>query len=215
MRIRGSYARRGARRVIGTIFAVLVLGFGGCTGTGTDSTETATASSSAAAYTFITLNEVQSAVTTGYIVSDFVELYNSSDESFTFAAGEWYITDSDGAPTHVFYIPSGTVIAAKGYLVLLPDGVDSSDTTATLPSSYLANADGTNTDGYTNAAFGLGKSDSVSLYYTGSLNTTPTTAVDSTTWTAKVATRSRKPDGGDWSSSDACTPTPGATNGSE
>jgi hypothetical protein len=169
-----------------------------------DSTTTVTP----AAYTDIVINEIQSNATTGYLSCDFVELYNNSSQSYTFTKGEWYITDSTGSASALFYIPGDTVIAGKGYLVLLPDVTDL--TTVTSPSpptgSLACVADGTNIN------FGLGKSDAVYLYYTGSKNSTPTVAVDSSVWTAHVATRVRSPDGGSWSSTDAHTPTPGATN---
>ena len=66
-----------------------------------------------------------------------------------------------------------------------------------------------------NTNFGLGKSDSINLFYKGSSNSTPDVAVDSSIWTAHVTTRVRIPDGGNWNAGDLHTPTPGATNGTK
>lgn len=161
-------------------------------------------------YTNIVINEIQSKATDGYITCDFVELYNKSDSAYTFKSGEWYLTDSGGAPDHVLYIPGGTTISAKGFLVLLPDVTNESDLTlAGAPSNsiFCGEAD---EGSLTCAGFGLGAADSVSLYYTGSGNSV---IADSSAWTSHVTNRVRYPDGGDWdTTNDGHTPTPGAAN---
>ncbi|HPI88453.1 MAG TPA: lamin tail domain-containing protein [Spirochaetota bacterium] len=162
--------------------------------------------SGSASYTNIVINEVQSTDTDGFLESDFVELYNTSKKSYTFSEGEWYLTDSDGIAEHVFYIPGGTVIAGRSYLVLL---TDETTVPADAPEGSIACVD----DG-TNDSFGLGSDDGVYLYYTGTSDSTAT-LVDSTQWDSHVSTRARKPDGGDWDASDTHTPTPGESNDGE
>ena len=153
----------------------------------------------------IVINEVQSNPTDTYFSLDFVELYNSSGTNYTFTGGEWYITDSAGAGDHIFYIPGGTIIPANGYVVMLPDvNALPSDAPA---GSIACVADGTNSD-----PFGLGSSDSVYLFFTGSANLWPGIPVDSTSWTSHVKTRVRIPDGGAWDTEDVHNPTPGTTN---
>lgn len=167
---------------------------------------TTTDGSAVATWADIVLNEVQSQETTGTLATDFVELYNRSPAPFTFAAGEWKITDSD--PTHVLYIPGGTTIAGRGFLVLLTDEATVPTTAPLPPAGALAcTQDGTNS-----APFGLGGTDAVSLYFTGAQNPSPGTAVDATSWATHVKTRARFPDGDAWSNSDVRTPTPGAKN---
>lgn len=174
-----------------------------------DKSTDSTVVKASALYTDIVINEIQSNATTGYISEDFVELYNTSESLYTFTANEWYITDSDGAPAHIFYIPGNTVIQGHGYLVLLNDVTDMTFITDTPAGSIYCVADGINKN------FGLGKTDSINLFYTGSSNSTPDVAVDSSSWSGThVTTRSRIPDGGSWDSSDSHTPTPGSTNGS-
>jgi len=187
-----------------SIFLFLITFLMSCNQTDTND-NASTASSSYVSN--ILINEVQSNATTGYITCDFVELYNTSNSSYTFPSKEWYITDSNGASEHIFYIPANTVISAKGFLVLLPDVTADANIPSSAPTGSICCTD----DG-TNIAFGLGKADSVSLFYTGSSNPNPATAVDSTSWTAHVATRARISDGGSLDSSDAHTPTPGAAN---
>lgn len=157
----------------------------------------------------IIINEVQSTASglANTLESDFVELYNSGASTYTFDEKEWYITDSDGASEHIFYIPDGTQIDPGAYLVLLPN-------VEALPLPDYAPLDSIICNGDNDSSFGLSSSDGVYLYYVGSLNANPTVPVDSTTWTSHVSTRSRVPDGGSWSSTDDRTPTPGVTNGS-
>lgn len=171
----------------------------------------------AAAYTDIVINEVQSSATSGYLSADFVELYNNSTAAYTFASGEWYISDSVVADR--FYIPAGTTIAGNGYLVLLPDVTDLA--TVTSPSPPTGSIAFTAYDDTYKASFGLGKTDAVYLYYIGSDNSAPTTAVDSASWSGThVMTRERYPDGDSWllatdgsgDYDDVNTPTPGAAN---
>lgn len=156
----------------------------------------------AASYVAIRINEVQSKATEGYPSYDFVELYNASSGSFTFAAGAWRLTDSDAS--HTFSIPGGTTLAGGRYLVLLPD-------TEVLPDAGVP--DGTLVcvqDGTNSEPFGLGSTDGVSLYFTGADD--PETPVDATSWEAHVQARARVPDGGDWATTDDQIPTPGASN---
>lgn len=166
---------------------------------------TEASSTGTALYTDIVINEVQSQATSGYLASDFIELYNRSASAYTFAAGEWYVSDSSAS--HVFYVPGGTTITGGGYLVLLPNETALPTSTPLPPAgSLVCEQDGTNSE-----AFGLGSEDAVSLYFVGAENPSPTTAVDATTWTAHVAARARVPDGDAWSDTDNHVPTPGAS----
>ncbi len=169
-------------------------------------TENKPASSAAADYTNIVINEIQSSATAGYISEDFVELYNTSDCSYTFNTDEWYLTDSDGDPVHILYIPGGTEIKGHGYLVILTDVTDMTNITDAPEGSIYSVADGVN------IRFSLVKSCSISLFYTGSGNPSPNVAADSSIWTEHVSSRARIPDGGEWDPNDMHTPTPGASN---
>ncbi len=157
-----------------------------------------------ARYIDIVINEVQSNDTEGFLASDFVELYNRAATAFSFAAGEWYLTDAEGYPDHVFFIPGGTTIGGGGYLVLL---TDETRLPADAPAGSLVCLENGG-----DSAFGLGKSDSVALFYLGADNPDPAAPLDSVSWTAHVKTRARLPDGGQWAASDANKPTPGAAN---
>src|SRR5690606_6650315 len=48
---------------------------------------------------------------------DYVEIYNKSEQPYTFAAGEWSLKDTGNNPMP---IPGGTEIPAKGHIILLP-----------------------------------------------------------------------------------------------
>jgi hypothetical protein len=143
-------------------------------GTGTDSA--------------LVINEVRS---TGDF--DYIELYNTTDSDYTVSGTDWTVLDSDDTHTPVT-IPDGTVIAAHGFLVIMPD---TSTPVDGAPEAILA-AEG--------ADFGLGKGDTARLFYQGNM-------VDSYTITDGVHANSagRLPDGGAWSSTDLFA-TPGESN---
>ncbi|WP_369856248.1 choice-of-anchor I family protein [Candidatus Thalassolituus haligoni] len=124
---------------------------------------------------------------------DFVELYNSADAEFTFSGTDWTLLDSDDGHTPVT-IPDGTVIAAKGFLVIMPNETTQVDGA---PAAIVAAAD---------QDFGLGKGDTIRLFYQGNL-------ADEYTVTADTHANSagRLPDGGDWATGDIYA-TPGETN---
>ena len=98
----------------------------------------------------IVINEVVSKGRTD-IDFDYVELYNKSSEPYTFAEGEWTLTDSEnpGMP-----IPGGTTIPGKGFLVLLPDLAKGSTLPANAPANAILNSAGT---------FGIGKNEHIML----------------------------------------------------
>ena len=98
----------------------------------------------------IVINEVVSKGRTD-IDFDYVELYNKSSEPYTFAEGEWTLTDSEnpGMP-----IPGGTTIPGKGFLVLLPDLAKGSTLPANAPANAILN---------TAETFGIGKNEHIML----------------------------------------------------
>jgi hypothetical protein len=121
----------------------------------------------------IVINEVNSQG------DDFVEFYNLGSEPVD--VGGWKFTDND--ETHVYVIPSATVIEAGSILLIEGEG----------------------SGGALSLPFGLGSGDSAILY-------TPfDQVVDQHSWTAHVASTSRCPDGTGVFLAPT-TPSPGANN---
>ena len=127
---------------------------------------------------------------------DYVELYNTSDEPFLFHEGSW--TLEDAAKGDSFLIPKGTVLPAKGFLVIYPDLLRLPLSAAGLGLTF-ASSEGDR--------FGLGSSDSVYLRYRGAI-------VDHLTWSVHVTSAGRVPDGADRWVMDIFM-SPGRSNGSK
>lgn len=132
-----------------------------------------------ASATDIVINEVVSKGRSD-IDFDYVELYNKSSEPYTFAEGEWALSDSEnpGMP-----IPGGISIPGKGFLVLLPDSAAGSTLPTNAPADVVLN----------NAAtFGIGKNETIKLSRLGAI-------VDQVSHgDFHVNANGRLPDGGDW-----------------
>ncbi len=124
---------------------------------------------------------------------DFVELYNTGLTDYTFNESEWIIKDSDD--THVFAIQGGTTIASGGHLLILPDSTLRPEA---VPSDALIAESGSD--------FGLGKGDSVRLFYNNTL-------IHDYTWPAgtHATSNGRVPDA-NATFSETITPTPGLMN---
>lgn len=129
--------------------------------------------------TDIVLNEIVSSGRAD-INFDYVEIYNKSEQPYTFAAGEWSLTDTGNKPMP---IPGGTEIPAKGHIILLPDLVTSANLPANTPANAIRNSAET---------FGIGKSETITLLYKGEQR-------DQIAYgDLHVNAFGRLPDGGDW-----------------
>lgn len=152
-------------------------------------------SSSSAAAPQIVLNEMRSDGG-GY---DYIELYNAGNTDYTFAAGEWAVNDIKGFSEDKvpgIAIPAGTVITAKGFLLI---AVDQTTIPFGAPASTLVG--GAN-------EFGLGKGDTAVLVYKNEI-------LEQKKWNdgTHVNTFGRLPDGGEWHvQTEALVATPGANN---
>jgi len=144
----------------------------------------------------IVINELRS-TGGGY---DYIELYNTSDEAFTFDAN-WAVNDIKGFSEDKepgVKIPQGTVIEAGGFLVI---AVDQTSVPFDAPAGTIAASEG-DTD------FGLGKGDTALLVHNNEI-------VQSINYNdgSHVETWGRLPDGGAWHSQDeALEATPGSAN---
>lgn len=130
--------------------------------------------------TDIVINEIVSSGRAD-ISFDYVEVYNKSEQAYTFAVGEWTLTDSGNKPMP---IPGGTEIPAKGHIVLLTDLAVGTTLPANAPATAILNG-GAET-------FGLGKKETITLFYKGDLR-------DQITYgDFHVNAYGRLPDGGNW-----------------
>ncbi|MBB1504331.1 lamin tail domain-containing protein [Pseudoalteromonas sp. SG41-1] len=145
----------------------------------------------------VVINEVRSNEG-GY---DFIELFNNSEQAFTFSEANWAVNDLKGFEIDKepgIKIPQGTTIAAGGFLVI---ATDQTSIPFDAPTDTLVATAG-DTD------FGLGKGDTALLVHNNQI-------VDSAHWSdgSHVSTWGRLPDGGNWHTQDeALAPTPGAAN---
>ena len=115
---------------------------------GTRGTNMGRADSTAMAVGSVVINEIMYHAPTGMDSKDWIELYNS--QSVDQDISDWIIKDEDGF--HGFFIPSGTIIPAKGYWILCGD-------TAAFKQSY------TNVNTFSgNIPFGFGGQDQVRLF---------------------------------------------------
>ncbi|MHB0755468.1 CotH kinase family protein [Polaribacter sp. M15] len=96
----------------------------------------------------LVINEINYKSNDAFNADDWVEIYNPN--TFTVDISNWLFKDDDD--THVFTIPSGTTISAKGFLIVVKD---ISDFTAVYPKvkNFVGAFD-----------FGLGTSDAVRLF---------------------------------------------------
>lgn len=143
------------------------------------SVESSTASSVASSTPApqILLNELRSDGG-GY---DYIELYNAGNTDYTFAAGEWTLTDTGNKPMP---IPGGTLIPAKGHIILLTDLAVGANLPANAPAAAILNG-GADT-------FGIGKDETITLFYKGEVR-------DQISYgDFHVNAYGRLPDGGDW-----------------
>lgn len=152
-------------------------------------------SSSSAAAPQIMLNEMRSDGG-GY---DYIELYNAGNTDYTFAAGEWAVNDIKGFSEDKvpgIAIPAGTVITAKGFLLIAVD-----QTTVPFGAPVTTLVGGTNT-------FGLGKGDTAVLVYKNEI-------LEQKKWDdgTHVNAFGRLPDGADWHvQTEALEASPGVSN---
>ena len=105
--------------------------------------------------TDIVINEIVSSGRAD-INFDYVEIYNKGEQPYTFAAGEWTLTDTGNKPMP---IPGGTQIPAKGRIILLTDLAVGANLPANAPAGAILNG-GTET-------FGIGKKETITLFYKG------------------------------------------------
>ena len=98
----------------------------------------------------IVINEINYKSNDNFNADDWVELYNPNN--FSVNVSNWQLKDDDD--THVYNIPDGNVIAAKGFLILVKDASDFSDVYPEI-TNFVGDFD-----------FGLGTSDSVRLFNT-------------------------------------------------
>ena len=132
---------------------------------------------------------------------DYIELYNNSDEAFTFADASWAVNDLKGFEVDLepgIKIPQGTTIAAGGFLLI---ATDQTSVPFDAPATTLVAKEG-DTD------FGLGKGDTALLVHNNNI-------VDSAHWNdgSHVSTWGRLPDGGQWhSQEEPLEATPGTAN---
>ena len=105
--------------------------------------------------TDIVINEIVSS-SRADINFDYVEIYNKADQAYTFAAGEWTLTDTGNKPMP---IPGDTTIPAKGHIILLTDLAVGANLPANAPANAILNG-GAET-------FGIGKNETITLFYKG------------------------------------------------
>lgn len=130
--------------------------------------------------TDIVINEIVSSGRAD-INFDYVEIYNKGEQAYTFAAGEWTLTDTGNKPMP---IPGGTEIPAKGHIILLTDLAAGANLPANAPAGAILNS-GTET-------FGIGKKETITLFYKGELR-------DQISYgDFHVNAFGRLPDGGSW-----------------
>lgn len=130
---------------------------------------------------------------------DYIEIYNAGNTDYTFAANEWAVNDlkgfsEDKVPGVV--IPAGTVITARGFLLV---AVDQTTVPFGAPTNTLVGGAG---------EFGLGRGDTALLTYKGDI-------IDEKGWVAgsHVNTFGRLPDGGEWhDQTEPLVATPGTIN---
>lgn len=131
--------------------------------------------------TDIVINEIVSSGRAD-INFDYVEIYNKGEKPYTFAAGEWTLTDTGN---NSMPIPGGTEIPAKGHIVLLTDLPVGSNMPANAPAKSFLNAGA-------GGAFGIGKKETITLFYKGEQR-------DRITYgDFHVNAFGRLPDGGEW-----------------
>jgi hypothetical protein len=154
-------------------------------------------SSSASSVTLpaLVLNEMRSDGG-GY---DYIEIYNAGNTDYIFAANEWAVNDIKGfAEDKVpgIAIPAGTVITAKGFLLV---AVDQTAAPFGAPVSTLVGGA---------ANFGLGKGDTAVLVYKNGI-------IDQKKWDdgSHINSFGRLPDGAAWHvQTEALEATPGVSN---
>jgi len=130
--------------------------------------------------TDIVINEIVSSGRVD-INFDYIEIYNKSEQAYTFAAGEWTLTDTGNKPMP---IPGGTEIPAKGHIILLTDLAVGATLPVNAPAGAILNA-GAET-------FGIGKKETITLFYKGEQR-------DQITYgDFHVNAFGRLPDGGNW-----------------
>lgn len=116
---------------------------------------------------------------------DYVELFNNADQDYTFAADEWELRDGDLEDAEPgLSIPAGTVIPAKGFLVLLTNEESLDNLPDGVPSNVVVSATG--------EGFGLGKEETITLYYKGNVHESISYG------DFHVNSYGRLPDGGDY-----------------
>ncbi|WP_331353122.1 choice-of-anchor I family protein [Cellvibrio sp. UBA7671] len=130
--------------------------------------------------TDIVINEIVSSGRAD-INFDYIEIYNKGEQPYTFAAGEWTLTDTGNKPMP---IPGGTEIPAKGRIILLTDLAVGADLPANAPAGAILNG-GVET-------FGIGKKETITLFYKGEQR-------DQISYgDFHVNSFGRLPDGGNW-----------------
>lgn len=130
--------------------------------------------------TDIVINEIVSSGRAD-INFDYIEIYNKGEQPYTFAAGEWTLTDTGNKPMP---IPAGTEIPAKGHIILLTDLAVGANLPANAPAGAILNG-GVET-------FGIGKKETITLFYKGEQR-------DQISYgDFHVNSFGRLPDGGNW-----------------
>jgi hypothetical protein len=130
--------------------------------------------------TDIVINEIVSS-SRADINFDYIEIYNKGEQPYTFAAGEWTLTDTGNKPMP---IPGGAEIPAKGHIILLTDLAVGANLPANAPAGAILNG-GTET-------FGIGKKETITLLYKGEQR-------DQISYgDFHVNSFGRLPDGGNW-----------------
>ncbi|HEY0894366.1 MAG TPA: choice-of-anchor I family protein [Cellvibrio sp.] len=130
--------------------------------------------------TDIVINEIVSSGRAD-INFDYIEIYNKGEQPYTFAAGEWKLTDTGNKPMP---IPAGTEIPAKGHIILLTDLAVGANLPANAPAGAILNG-GVET-------FGIGKKETITLFYKGEQR-------DQISYgDFHVNSFGRLPDGGNW-----------------
>jgi len=128
----------------------------------------------------IVINEIVSSGRAD-ISFDYIEIYNKGEQPYTFAAGEWTLTDTGNKPMP---IPGGTEIPAKGRIILLTDLAVGANLPANAPAGAILNG-GVET-------FGIGKKETITLFYKGEQR-------DQISYgDFHVNSFGRLPDGGNW-----------------
>jgi len=130
--------------------------------------------------TDIVINEIVSSGRAD-INFDYIEIYNKGEQPYTFAAGEWTLTDTGNKPMP---IPGDTKIPAKGHIILLTDLTVGANFPANAPAGAILNG-GAET-------FGIGKKETITLFYKGEQR-------DQISYgDFHVNSFGRLPDGGNW-----------------